>query len=1080
MNSNFLFIKQINEDLYKLAKKAEERYLADDLDDYLIHSRRTVEKVINEIINREHLENETKQTDLRDRITFLYEKRADVSKSFHEKCHKIRRQGNDAVHLVNDYIPSVPIEYLYDIISEYTKKYHRDTIVPRFNDGIYKNGKTFSNIQENYDKKIELDKLKNKSDSDNKHNPLNVKITNDISSNKLDKKVDSKIISKLKKDGYEAIETLTSKQDSPFLIFNLKSTIKSEHKNAAVFATIFSMIHNSSILTGDNDIIFQELCWKEGESFNYKYVYIMINLLLLMIKHNEISDDNQINLKLIGWTGHKNDVKIAEEIINTMSQKICLLSNRIYSKINVKLDDVSGRKVKIFDLLEDDLLDDTIGITSISEVRFISYGIKQSTWRENDIIYSINPRIHEHTDIMKFFLKQFLGFAEFRDGQIEAISAILNDNTHKLCIMPTGSGKSLVFYFVALMRSGTVLVISPTELLVTDQIRNLKERHEWESIEVINSRAIINEFNPKTKLVYLTSEVFLNRQLILDLIEFNHSNLISHIVLDEVHCISNWSHDFRPEYLMLSFLLREFLDKTTYIGFTATANYSVVKDIMLQLGIKNSQILIPVELRNNNLKYHFIDCDNTIVIDKAVNTIESLVSENSKVICFTKDPDISYKLKHSMSEELRHKTDMFEGEIETYFEFAKGETKCLISDSSMGIGINLPDITDVVHVGSPLSKNNFVQEIGRASRTQYKTAECYVYYTSIKNTSNEDVKLFLEASTDISNILKAVKSGGLNSDIYFTYKNIFGHLDTKEELKKAVLELYKDIKNFTRPKLLIKTYDDQSNKLLLMRGLYILYRIGAIFAWYIVSDTKNTFENTIEFHITPKIFKLGNIKERTISYLRKLGRYDEYVSKIKESSSTEDLLANFVGWYYSEFYYQQRENALQMLEFFDHYKNRDANEINDHLKNYYSLNLIGINDIAVEIEKMTIKEIFSLANDDLEEHFVENIRKSMESEYSAKGDLFLFIYNLINKKSSDATRLRRVVTYFGYSDQLDLLTIIVEFYNQMDYKQKLQIVNLLSVNLGYERVIDSIYSKNIQDDAFSIIKAVAFNKYWEV
>lgn len=1106
VESNFLFLKHISIDLFESINKAEQYYIS-DREVYVILLRRFVETIVNQIINREGLSDTLLNADLHQKIQYLYEDYALVSKSFSDKCHRIRTIGNDIIHSNYKKLTIVPIDDVFEIAVEYTKKYHSRIDIPPFNKKVYlkRNYNIYQDIQNGDDKSLrqtvqskqslnaEIDKsntneavhtIKQEKKQkellkDNSQNDTSKKYT-DENSSEYERviKSDSEINTLINDGEYEAVTTRTSKQDASFVIINLKDAQSCSHQNAAVYALIFSMIHNRDIVNGDYDEIFQKIKHINHENYDYKFVYIMINLILLMIKHNEITEDNIINLQLIEWPGHYLDVENACKIINEMSEKICTISNRYYSPIIVRNDISSGRKIKIYESLSGKIEKDSVGIVNLQNNNVNK--IVASTWQENNIIFSVDIKSKEHADIMKFFLKQFMGYSEFRDGQLEVIASILNNNSHKLCIMPTGSGKSLIFYYIALMRSASVFVVSPTELLIRDQIRNLKDRHDWDSVEVINSATDFSNYCPNSKLVYLTSEIFLNRDLILRLIKLNYYNKISHIVLDEVHCISNWSHDFRPDYLMLSFLLREFVDKTTYIGFTATANYAVVKDIMRQLEMIPNQILLPIQLKNDNVEYSFVDCSNDEIVNRASSEFDRLLNQNSKVICFTKSYEVSKKLKSKTSEDSKLKTDIFDGAVSSYYEFVSGEIKGLVCDAGMGIGINLPDVNDVVHVGAPLSKNHFVQEIGRASRTQKRKAGSYVFYSSIKNNNAKEKTIFFDSNTDVSDIVKAVKTDQPDTDIYLSYRHILGHLDVKEHFLSVVLELFKDIYDLTNSRQIIKAYINESHRIALMRGLYVLFRIGVIFAWYIVNDLDSSYGHSIEFHITTKEFNLEEVKERSIKYLRSLGRYNKYVSEIKESKSIENVIKIFVEWYYQEFFYQQREHALQVLEFFDHYKNRNSNEINEHLMSFYSLNLLEISKTTIQIDQLNVREILNLVKEELSEITVESIRKSMESEYSAKCDLFLFAHYLINNKSNDMTRFNRIVSNLGHSDQLDLLSFIVEFYNQMDYKCKIETINILSSTLGFERVINSIYSKHEQDDAFTIMWVFVFNKYWEM
>ena len=192
---------------------------------------------------------------------------------------------------------------------------------------------------------------------------------------------------------------------------------------------------------------------------------------------------------------------------------------------------------------------------------------------------------------------------------------MLSSSQHSVCIMPTGSGKSLIYYMASLLQPLPIFVVAPTDILIQDQIRNLRELHRIDNVAHLkltrdNSFA---EFELVANLNYITPTSLQCRHLIA---QFHHINngtktvgyryemiaagpLIAYVVLDEIHCISNWGHDFRPEYLMLSQRLNKSLDRVTCWGFTATANYTVVEDVQQQLNIPQENFFSPIAFRMN-------------------------------------------------------------------------------------------------------------------------------------------------------------------------------------------------------------------------------------------------------------------------------------------------------------------------------------------------------------------------------------------------------------------------------------------------------------------------------------------------
>ncbi|MBQ7290433.1 MAG: DEAD/DEAH box helicase [Clostridia bacterium] len=307
--------------------------------------------------------------------------------------------------------------------------------------------------------------------------------------------------------------------------------------------------------------------------------------------------------------------------------------------------------------------------------------------------------------------------------------------------MSTVSGKSLVFYFASILQPLPIFIISPTDILIDDQIRNLWQIHNMDSVShlKLTKENDFGAYQISANINYLTPATFQNRNLLVAFRAINNGKqakhgyekryadgpLLSYIVLDEIHCISNWGHDFRPEYLMLSKFLKKFLDQTTFLGFTATANYTIVSDIQKQLDIKQDKIFSPILFEKANISYNFIELETPKErIKRAKEIATELIRRNQRTIIFTKNDDYFILVSDAIGDEAA----LFVSDYPLgYQSFDDGKCKVLVASEDLGVGINLPNVQNVIHFGLPISKSEYLQEIGRAGRAE-EAVTSYVLY----------------------------------------------------------------------------------------------------------------------------------------------------------------------------------------------------------------------------------------------------------------------------------------------------------------------------------------------------------------
>lgn len=317
---------------------------------------------------------------------------------------------------------------------------------------------------------------------------------------------------------------------------------------------------------------------------------------------------------------------------------------------------------------------------------------------------------------MKNILKKYFGYEEFRPLQKEIIGRIL---AGKDCVvlMPTGGGKSLCFQLPALMLDGIAIVISPLISLMKDQVDALHTNgitadfinSSLSQIEItsIMERAKIG----KLKILYIAPE----RLSIIGFENFLHSLQISLIAIDEAHCISEWGHDFRPDYRNLK-LLRKNFPVIPLIALTATATEKVREDIVKQLSLSNPQIFIS-SFNRPNLSYEVLQKKDSL--RKIMALLNNYRDESVIIYCFSRND--TETLVNSLNA-YGHKAAPYHAGLdsktrqENQEKFIRDEINIMVATIAFGMGIDKPDVRLIIHHSLPKSIEGYYQETGRAGR----------------------------------------------------------------------------------------------------------------------------------------------------------------------------------------------------------------------------------------------------------------------------------------------------------------------------------------------------------------------------
>jgi len=328
-------------------------------------------------------------------------------------------------------------------------------------------------------------------------------------------------------------------------------------------------------------------------------------------------------------------------------------------------------------------------------------------------------------------LHKYFGFSAFR-GQQKTIIEHTLAKKHVLALMPTGSGKSILYQLPALLLDDLTLVISPLIALMKDQVDGLRKKKI--DAAFINSTLSKKEREQhykdvaggKYKILFVTPERFRKKEFV-DIIR---QRKISLLAVDEAHCISEWGHDFRPDYTRLA-EFRQLMHNPLTIALTATATPEVQQDIIQQLGLGQKQVSIFNEgIERKNL---FLSVTDLWGEDEKLAEILKIIHENpgSGIVYYSLIKDLE-----SMSDLLKRKGVqhlVYHGALENnqrrrvQDRFMKGKDQLVLATNAFGMGVDKEDIRFVIHAQIPGSLESYYQEIGRAGRDD-KKSECVLLY----------------------------------------------------------------------------------------------------------------------------------------------------------------------------------------------------------------------------------------------------------------------------------------------------------------------------------------------------------------
>ena len=575
-----------------------------------------------------------------------------------------------------------------------------------------------------------------------------------------------------------------------------------------------------------------------------------------------------------------------------------------------------------------------------------------------------------------FVLENIFGFNQFNSGQLPIITNALRC-FDTLGLLPTGSGKSLCYQLVALLQPCISFVVDPIKSLMYDQKDNLDKRYITHtnfisSDQSPNEKSIIQkEFaEGKYLFIWISPERF-QTQTFRDYLTYLNQHLhIGMAVIDEVHCVSEWGHDFRTSYLNLSKTIRAYCPGATVLGLTATASVNVLKDILIEFNISNDNVKTLPSFTRPELKFIVIK-DNGETNEKT-NNIEELIKKLDRqrnVLSVSGDSTMSglifttavngdygcYVLSNYLTDRLNTKVNWYSGTIPRKVkmsdkefnkykkriqeEFKNNEFPLLVATKAFGMGIDKSNIRYTIHYGIPGSMEALYQEAGRAGRDK-KRAACYVLYSPEK-AGKEYINHIFDLNSSVDDIKRIYEKIDYTKarDIF---GNVFFWLNSNEPFDEDFKNMKRVFSKIAEPKETKTAFctDVSLNLSQLQKIIYKLSIIGIVEDW-IVNDW-NSQRGSLE--VTFADYTDESIMESLIKYIHK---YDKNFDLNDESKMTtlyreiackdfekyEKAYKILICWQYENIAYNRRQSIKNLADLCEKFS--DSKKFQNEIEAYF-------------------------------------------------------------------------------------------------------------------------------------------------
>ena len=552
-------------------------------------------------------------------------------------------------------------------------------------------------------------------------------------------------------------------------------------------------------------------------------------------------------------------------------------------------------------------------------------------------------------------------------------------------MLPTGSGKSVCYQLSAILQPAISFVVCPIKSLMYDQKADLDSaffsriNHITSDDDGEDKEKIQNEFGQgKYFFIFISPERFQLKTFRQYFSAVNKEFNIAYAVIDEVHCLSEWGHDFRTSYLNLSNAIQRHTTDFNWLGLTATASINVLKNIQIEFGIKQEDVKTPVDYTRKELEFIVIDDENNK--PNAINTqleilkeeIGALTEEGRDSKCgivFT--PTVNgkngcYPLSLKLSEHFQTNIKYYSGsvpkveqrpimgdkEFDEYKkvvqkEFKNNEFSLLTATKAFGMGVNKGNIHYTFHYGIPGSMESLYQEAGRAGRdkTKFKSSKAKCFVLLSKSNDDSVLSQIWDRDTTLTKVneLQGQTRGDINTNLFLFSLGLDVIKDEFEVIKKLFTTFAVSNKKDIR----VKGNDIGTNKARTEKAIYRLSQLGVIEDWTI-SDFFRGGSFDVDFaEFSEESIKqslLFTIKEYdkgfsfdTILIDEKYSTYKKILNAPTNYSLIDKYILILLQWSYDNFAYNRRQSLKNIYENCCDFADGDitSSEFKVRLENYF-------------------------------------------------------------------------------------------------------------------------------------------------